>query len=215
MARISLGNPPNLGPNAQYQDYLPWLKRSFFENMCAYCGLPDPAVEIDHYEPRQYAPHRYHDPTNLLLACSRCNGRGGKSDYHHRHQYRTRLPHDRTGFAVIDVRQENPADLLAIGQDGSIDPRPVNGSTARASWLIVLLKLRRFGRRRRRKELLDLALACELLLQERRRGNHHAQHALNRLMPQLARRLRFFETFDLSLSVGLRAELVLLRRRLL
>jgi hypothetical protein len=62
--------------------YRPWLLREFWDHACSYCLIRDDGVQIDHYEPRAYAPARIDDPSNLLLGCGRCNGRAGKSDYH-------------------------------------------------------------------------------------------------------------------------------------
>ena len=68
-------------------------------NLCSYCLIQHESLEVEHYEPKDYAPEKIDDPGNLLLACRRCNGPGGKGDYHPQHKVRRRLPHDRTGFS--------------------------------------------------------------------------------------------------------------------
>ena len=208
MARFRLGRPFTVASAPKttrrrrrdgpvYADFRPWLEHGFYDLVCAYCGLPDSGIEIDHYVPVGLAPERTHDPKNLVLACARCNGRGGKSDYHPDHSRRTRLPHDRTGFLVVDVRSENPADLFLIRPDGVIEPRGASDHFDRACWNLAVLKLDRFNRSQRRKELIDLGRACELL-QQRLRHDPEVRPILDRLMPALARSLRFFEMYEHS-----------------
>ena len=208
-----MGEPPNLG-EVRYPAYRPWLDYTFFESICAYCGLLDMGVEIDHFEPKKYAPGRIDDPTNLTLGCARCNGRGGKSDYHPLHHRRTRLPHDQSGFMIVDVRVEDPATLFELQDDGTLTARP--GASAavqdRANRNIALLKLNRYARCVRRRELLALRDACELLVAQQAQGDVGVAAILRRLLPDLARRLMFFEMYDIPISPRLMGALRVLRK---
>ena len=198
MARLEMGAPP-APERGGYAQYRPWLDYWFYRFVCAYCGLHDASHAIDHYEPQKYAPGRVDDPTNLLLGCGKCNGRGGKSDYHPLHARRTRLPHDRSGFHVVDPRSESPAALFRVEENGQITAR-AGAQEDRAIRNIVLLKLNQHQRPARRRELMDLADACERLVGAAARGDQDAAVILQRLLPHLARRLLFFHLHDLPMS---------------
>lgn len=207
--RVDLGTPPDLGPNAKYGDYKGWLQRHFYRNLCSYCLLQHQTLQVDHYEPQAWVRERLHDPTNLLIGCARCNGRSGKSDYHPKHEGRTRLPRDRTGHLVLDVRVDDFADLFAIAPDGAISPK--SGPQAdRAAWNASLLCLDLCSPARR--EFLDLLKACEGALVAHREARSPEDGAkfegfLTTLLPQLAARKLFFDVYGLQISDDLRARL--------
>ena len=208
MAKIVLGNAPSQASGNNYRNYRTWLLKYFFDNICSYCLLRDRNLAVDHYEPQQYAPHRTADPSNLLLACSRCNGPGGKSDYHPCHKTRRRLPHDKTGYLVIDVRNDDFAKMFGIRDDGKIYPK-AGKNFDRAAWNIALLKLDLPLVTQARRENLQMLLACEravdALHNSQRASVHSAvQAALQRLLPQLRRQWLLFEVFEIPVSDALR-----------
>jgi hypothetical protein len=160
VSRVDLSDPPRSSFAARKS----WLLYHFFDHLCSYCLIQSTAnLQQDHYEPRRYAEDRVHDPTNFLLGCGRCNGRGGKSDYHPEHHGRTRLPHDKTGFLILDVRRDDSAELFHLAPDGSISPRE-GPQQDRAAWNIAVLKLGLEPVRRRREQTLKLLQTCERIL---------------------------------------------------
>jgi hypothetical protein len=66
MANVCLSQPPALPGAPDYRKYRPWLRWNFFDDMCSYCLIRDLGLQVDHYEPRNYAPHRINDPTNTI-----------------------------------------------------------------------------------------------------------------------------------------------------
>lgn len=229
MSRVSLGAPPQLLGVVRYGNYRPWLLRHFFDSLCSYCLLRGEGLDVDHYEPQQYAPGRVDDPSNLLLGCSGCNGPGGKWDYHPLHATRRCRPRDTSGHLVIDVRNDDFAALFSIGPDGAITARP-GQQRDRALWNITLLKLDL--RDAWRKEVLDLAESCEdaiLGLKEARRDRtlwlrlarrmglvktagpsfsvDRWDRVLSRLLPELARRALLLEVFEIPVSKALALKL--------
>lgn len=83
MPVVRMTAPPVLRRRSgKYEYFREWLLDNFYSRLCSYCLIQYDDLHIDHYEPREYSPHRVNDPSNLLLACPKCNGRAGKSDYH-------------------------------------------------------------------------------------------------------------------------------------
>lgn len=171
--------------------------------------MPHEALEVDHYEPRGYAPDRVNDPTNLLLSCRRCNGRAGKSDYHPQHIRRRRLPHDQTGYLVLDVRRDSLGDLYELSLAGNLGIRS-GPHEERAVWNIVLLKLDVDFLVSHRKRLLEkLDLSERLLTQLSRKTDKESQieSVLNVLVPEIAEHFLLFHALDISVSPALWARL--------
>jgi hypothetical protein len=196
VALVEIDAPPDVAADHPAV-YRPWLLHAFFEQVCAYCGLPGQVVHLDHVEPQAYAPDRYLDPTNLLPACAECNGPSGKWDYHPQQRARRRLRQDRTGFTVLDPRRDDYARLYEIDAMGHIDARP-GVDHERALWnAAVLLRLDRRRAREHRRELQDLRDAAEHLLVE------GPIERLDRLVDVMARRFLFFELYDLPMSPNL------------
>lgn len=217
MPTIDLGQPPALGADARYEDYRRWLELAFYLEICAYCLLHQRHLHIDHYEPQKYAPSRLHEPSNLLLGCQACNGRGGKSDYHPHHSARTRLPEDRSGHHVIDVRADDFGKLFGISPDGEIHARP-GTSQPRAEWNIVLLNLRRKAYDRVRKENLDTLNTAERVARHLDSGDSGPNQALleellSKMVTDLARNCPFFDALGIAISPGLRARVEAVRTR--
>jgi hypothetical protein len=211
MPLVDLGTAPDFGANAKYTAYRDWLLRHFFRSLCSYCLLRDDNLEIDHYEPSKFAPNREHDPTNLLLGCGRCNGRGGKSDYHPHHKARTRLPHDTSGHLVLDVRVDDFAGFFEVRREGQIRPRPGSGED-RAAWNVALLKLDLEPCDTNRRELQNLLEACEMAVVASREATTTEDverwgAVLTNLLPELAGRRLFFDVFGLRVSDELRGQL--------
>lgn len=205
MPRVVLGEPPALQGRASYRDYEPWLLEHFFDHVCAYCLLRDLGAEVEHYEPTSYAPGRRDDPTNLLLACGNCNGPGGKGDYHPDHGARRRKPHDTTGYRVLDIREDDFAEMMALRDDGQLEPRGTDRD--RAAWNIALLKLDL--RDDERAKLLRLAEAAELALEPGRDEEtaKKLEMLLAKLTPDLVGRALLLEVLAIPMSAELRAHL--------
>lgn len=212
MSVVVLGQPPNLGAVA-YTEYRRWLLERFYFRFCSYCLVQSPtSIHLDHYEPRAYAPQRVDDPTNLLLACASCNGRGGKSDYHPLHEGRTRLPWDTSGHHVLDVRRDDLARMYEVLPSGEIRARP-GPSRDRAAWNAVLLDLDLPSRQAVRGECLQVLDAAEELLETLDETTREAgERALATLVDFLARRRLFFEVFDISMSDELRRRMAAVER---
>jgi hypothetical protein len=209
MARIALSAPPDLPATTSYRQYKNWLLDNFFKNLCSYCLMQHESLEIDHYEPKEYAPGRIDDPTNLLLACRRCNGPAGKWDYHPQYTARKRLPRDQTGFFVLDVRRDNLGELFIPDVSGELKVQ--RGPHAeRATWNILLLKLDVDFLVSHRKRLLEKLALCErLVLQLNRTADKQEQieTILSVLVADLAEHLLFFHALDISISSALRVRL--------
>jgi uncharacterized protein (TIGR02646 family) len=214
MPRVELGAPRPIG-SGTYTGYRDWLLHHFFDHVCAYCLLRDINAEVDHFEPVKFRPERAHDPRNLVLACGRCNGAGGKGDYHPAHQNRSRKRGDRTGHHVIDVRRDDFEQLFAVHADGKIDARP-GPEEDRVRWNIALLKLDLGSVVRERGNTWRLLEGCRLALEciktartqdERRR----CELLLQQLLPEAAQRFSFFEVYGLPVPADLRV-LVIAKR---
>jgi len=205
MSRITLGPPPALGATAKYRDYKPWLLEHFVDHVCAYCLLRDLGAEVEHYEPKKYAPGREDDPTNLLLACGNCNGPGGKHDYHPQHAERRRRPNDTSGHLVLDVRVDDYASMMRLRPDGSLDP--TGPESDRAAWNISLLKLDLLDEER--AKLLALVAAAEMAFEPTTNETEARKMALllAKMTPDLAGRVLLLEVFDVPISEPLRAHL--------
>ena len=215
MAQVEFGEPPSLGGAAEYPEYRPWLDRALYLRTCCYCVLRHLHLHVDHYEPQQYAPSRIHDPTNLVLGCQGCNGRGGKGDYHPLHTGRTRLPRDTTGYSVVDIRSEDFAALFEVASDGRISAR-AGASKDRAEWNIALLNLQRAVYDTVRKENLEVLAVAEKTFAALASGSTGQKTALlDELLASqisyLAKTLPFFDAFGIAISPDLRARVEAVR----
>jgi hypothetical protein len=209
MPVVTLGPAPDFGPAARYSEYRSWLLKHFFDHICSYCLIRNKAVQVDHYEPKVYAPARINDPSNLLLGCPHCNGRACKSDYHPLHASRTSRRDDTTGFSVIDVRVDDFALLFEVTTDGHIRPRP-GPNKDRASWNIALLKLDFMDDAR--KSNIKLLRACERAMEGAMDDNNaelraRCEQILLDLIPELAQRALFFKVFDIRVTPRLAARI--------
>src|SRR5258708_17816104 len=209
MARLELSGPPAFRGRVDYSKYKPWLLENFFDNLCSYCLVQHGALQVDHYEPNQYAPARAHDPANLLLACGNCNGPAGKSDYHPSHSSRKRLPADTTGYHALDVRSESLGQLYEIDpSSGTLRPKP-GPLSERAAWNASrLFKLDLPFLNDHRAMLLDIVQTSERLLTEidRRAGETicvQLSSCLDILARHLAKQYLMLRAFDISVSPAL------------
>jgi hypothetical protein len=203
VAELPLSAPPVLGSNAKYSDYRGWLLDNFRCHICSYCLQQYRHVlQIDHYIPHSFDPTLEHDPHNLLLSCQTCGRQ--KSDYHPAHAKRRRLPLDRTGFTVIDVRREDFAQMFVLESDGSLTLHPRAAHRERVAWNVALLRLDLYMAERARlleklRLVEDLRALPELSELE--------SESLDILERDLAERLPMMRAFDLPRSPGLRARL--------
>jgi hypothetical protein len=199
VASVQLTVPSAALTGSGYHLYKPWLLHNFYSQICAYCITRHQALDVDHYEPRAYAPGRADDPTNLVLACRNCNGPAGKSDYHPLHTRRRRLRNDRSGHHVLDVRTDNLGALFDILQDGRIVPRegPAKG---RAAWNAALLALDCPFFVSTRARLLEKVRICEMLLAARPSLTGRDIDVLSVLAADLADQWLFFAVFEVAVS---------------
>lgn len=147
------------------------------------------------------SPDRYHDPANLLPACSGCNGRDGKSDYHPKNKHRTKWKEKK--FHVIDVRAHDLAKIFEIYPNGEISPRPGRFYDM-AIENILLFKLDRESHVETRKEIFEILHATlesmEVSGRQRPFSNPVAKGHLNSLISFIITRSIFFHVFDIRLN---------------
>lgn len=210
MPPVALGPWPLLGPKAKFPQYREWLLEHFFYNLCSYCLLQSDSLEVDHYVPKSYDPSLTDAPSNLLLACSSCNGSSGKWDYHPKHAARKRCKDHVAGYQVIDVRCEDFADMFSVDESGEIRGREGSKEQDRANWNIGLLGLDR--RASARRDTMRMLRACErgvaALDDPNRVGLRDVvEPMLNDLLPQLRQRALFFRVFGLRMSSALEKRL--------
>jgi hypothetical protein len=206
MPKISLSVAPDLGDDAKYGEYKPWLLENFYRDLCSYCLEQYGALTVDHYVPQSYDDSRTHDPTNLLLGCPNCQRK--KWDYHPAHASRRRLPRDTTGFMVVDVREDDLAAMFSLRDDGTLRVR-TGTLAARAIWNVKLLRLDLYDEKRAR--VLHKLSVAEGLLEglDQAEGSAQSQleSALNVLVEDLAERQPFLTAFGIPVSGQLRARL--------
>jgi len=154
--------------------------------------------------PRRSRPRSY--PDNLLLSCSTCGRQ--KWDYHPDHHGRRRLPHDKDGFLVLDVRVEDLARTYDMKRDGSLALRPDldERHRKRACWNVALLRLDLYDEWRRRL-LEKLRLVEDLHAAIGEEPLARATEVLNVLELELAERLPMLTAFDVAISPALRERL--------
>ena len=218
MTTIEFGDSPSLKSNASYTKYREWLEAIFYFKTCAYCLLQHLHLHVDHYEPQKYAPSRINDPTNLLPACSGCNGPGGKSDYHPNHAKRNRLKNHKSGHALIDVRNDDLSKFYEADDNGAL--KIVKGpNSARAEWNYTLLDLGRSAYGEARGEYMETLRTAEQTSQALQRRLSRADTAglnasLKVSVDYLAKRYRFFEALEVVISPALRGLIVAVRTEL-
>lgn len=137
MAKVVFSKAPQVNLKKNHTQFRPWLLLNHYDKICGYCFVLDTQLSIDHYEPKDYAPRRAIDPTNLLLGCSRCNSPSGKWHYH---PLSTKLS-KRNGEShyIHNIRIENLTTLFSLSKNGTISIQA--GLAQRAQWLIVLFDL--------------------------------------------------------------------------
>ena len=209
----------------EYKKYRAWLLENFYFQFCGFCLVSHDKLVIEHYEPEKMSPHRYSDdPTNLLLACDICNFIG-KSDYHPSHLKRRKLKHDNSGFLVVDVRNENVADLFGLDSEkGEFIPK--GGDRARKN--INLMDLNReFVSEKRKEYVLLLDNICnykknltskKVLFSDLIAWNWSNRRKLKnlyfRLLKSLVKIELFFLILDIDIPEGIKKDLSKLKSRL-
>lgn len=159
------------------------------------------SLQIDHYEPKNMLGSKGDHPDNLLLSCSNCNGRAGKSDYHPKHVYRTRLKDKKYTFKVLNPRNDNFFHFYKLDTNGEIFPKQ-GRNFQRAHDNILLMKLDRTHLKETRKdyfELLKMYNEVETALKK-----HKKETGLRTAKQTLISRIKkielFFKVFEISLN---------------
>lgn len=212
MALLAFGTAPPLLPKS-HRCYAPWLERRCYDRACAYCTEHARALQIDHVVPASLAPERSKDPTNLLPACSVCNGPLGKWDYHPAKTGRKKCPGDTHGYPALDPRVDDVAILYNVRHSGELE---VNDGEQylRALWnRDVLFRLNRPKLVAWRKQSLEIAEAARTLADSSPRPATPSTEGnpLSLLIGLLSQRLLFFELFELPLHEHVRARAEQLR----
>ena len=210
---VDLGPPPPPRERGQpkYGDYKDWLHAAFFDRLCAYCLLHDRFVQIEHIIPQTYNACLAHDPANLLLGCYGCNRQ--KSDYPPLYAARRRLPLDTTGFAVIDVRADDFAELYRVDAAGIISAAD-GPHKARAEWNVALLGLDvRYEARQRCLRILAAAERCCLSIARDDATSGAAEEILVLLLPEVVATALFFKVYGIPFSPELAERVELARPR--
>lgn len=204
MARLRITEPPELAPGSSYPKYKPWLLFNFYRNTCSYCLTQHRALEIDHYEPKAFAPSRENDPTNLLLACRFCNR--NKWDYHPLYLTRHRDRNELRGFPVIDVRAEDYAEFYSLDEtNGQLFARP-GAQQDRAAWNAFLLGLDHDDLARIRSGLLEKLTLCEGLM-DYPDDDETVRETFRVLLRECSENFLLFDAFDIEMSNRLRDEI--------
>ncbi len=204
MAKLQITEPPTLAPGSSYSKYKSWLLYDFYKNLCSYCLTQHRALEIDHYEPTAFMPHRENDPANLLLACRYCNR--NKSDYHPFYLTRRRERNEARGFFVIDVRADDLAELYSLDEtSGQLRAKP-GAQQDQAAWNAFLLGLDQDDLVQIRSGLLEKLALCEDLI-DITDEDEMAKAVFRVLMRDCAEHYLLFEAFDMEVSSRLRAEI--------
>lgn len=164
------------------------------------------ALSIDHYRPRSFDESQIDRPENLLLSCPTCGRQ--KSDYHPDHHQRRRLPHDRSGFLVLDVRVDDLARMFEVRRDGSLALQAEldEGSRKRAAWNVALLRLDLHDELRMRV-LEKLAIVQALHAEFGEDLPESVERVCTVLERDLAERLPMLRAFDIPISPKLRDRL--------
>lgn len=210
MAKIILSAPPAILGKANYRKYESWLLENFHLKLCAYCFKYTSQPEIDHYEPKKMSPLKYHgDPSNLLISCGFCNGKGCKSDYHPLHPTRVKYI-DNSGHRIHNLREENLADIFQITSDGSLEYRTA-AVKARALWLTALFDLNSDDNKKHRRRLIEFITTASSALQKIADGLNVGGGTLldiQTLIEIIRDHEIFYLAFDINISPLLQAELI-------
>jgi hypothetical protein len=207
MATLKLTAPPAPIGRPHYNKYRTWLMDNFYFQMCAYCLISSPAIEIDHYEPQDYARGKVHSPDNLLTACRNCNGLG-KGDFHPLHTSRRKLAGEKIPHFVIDPRKDDYATLFEVSENGSI--RGKSGpSKDRADFNLALLLLTTPWFNNAREQLMTMLTNVEIGLQkpELLKDEPQGQLALTRTLDAIARYELFFHAFGIPINPKIKEEI--------
>lgn len=209
MSLISLTAPPKI-KNSAYPLFRPWLLNNFYDSHCSYCLRQTSTLQVDHYEPRSFAPDRVNDPGNLLLSCLNCGGPAGKHDYHPLHRMRRRRKSESSGFEVIDIRKDNFAEYFKLDPNtGKIDINPRSPDTTKSVKNLALLNLTLVPLTAYRSELLNVlhgleAITDSLLKRKDRALYRELKRTLYKNIAYLTKREIFFYVFDIPIRHEIR-----------
>jgi uncharacterized protein (TIGR02646 family) len=134
---------------------------------CVYCESAldvTAALEIDHYHPKSVCPNEILTWTNLLPACSKCNGAKGEEDH---------------GGSLLKPDDEDPEPYFWVHPDtGKLEPHPSLDAAGvrRAEETIRICDLQRAALRSQRADLFQ-RVAVWL---ERRSRNDPSKDLLDR-----------------------------------
>ena len=199
MPRLITSEPPCSLSGKPYSEYRDWLESNFFYHLCSYCLIQHfSSLHIDHFEPRKYAPSRVNDPTNLLLACPKCNS--GKSDYHPNHSGRRRLRNTTPCHRVIDIRRDDFSQIFSLRKCGELTPQPGEYYEIAIFNISYLLRLNTPERKRIRAKKLDLLSTTEEYLLKIPDMHIENTNVLSILVDECARTFLFYQAFDLKIS---------------
>ncbi len=130
-----------------YKDYRDEI-RVDCKGRCVYCDIHENELggpeymTLDHFRPKDTHRHLECDPTNLMWACSKCNG------YKRNTWPAIATPHTVVGKrGFIDPFMENMSDYFDISPDGRLIALKVP-----AEFIIKTLKLNRTGARKTREK---------------------------------------------------------------
>ena len=179
-------------------------------HFCSYCIVSHEQLEIEHFEPKTMSPKKINDPGNLLLACGKCNGRAGKSDYHPKNKNRTKGKDKR--FNVINVRKDNFEKLFELNQQtGELKPL-VGSNYEKAINNIVLLNLDRPFLRKMRREYCEMLNTVRQLMAVRKQDAAIKSY-LNKLLSGIEEYELFFFVFLIKFNRNLKRNLSVKRKR--
>ncbi|RZJ30544.1 MAG: hypothetical protein EOO18_11360 [Chryseobacterium sp.] len=200
MGKLKLSRPPQLEPKSP-QDFKDWLEENFYFHTCAYCGVGQDSLVVEHYEPKKYSQKNYLNPYNLLQACNVCNRIGnGKSDYHPLHSARIRMKDENSGFSVIHPEKNDYAQLFNLDRiTGKISPGSHSNLKLIANKNIVLMRLDREFLNKARFTLINLLEMTELLHSHINIGKKQKEkrRAYDKAVLQISRSMVFFHLFDI------------------
>ncbi|NOQ22596.1 MAG: hypothetical protein GQ565_08110 [Candidatus Aegiribacteria sp.] len=130
------------GQVSRYSDYRDEIQEDC-GNRCVYCDIKHAEIgyegmHLDHFRPQKHFPGLTDNPTNLVLACPKCNS--FKSYKWPAFKRINACSHEgKTGF--IDPFEESRKEYFAVSTDGSLLPL-----MDPAEYLIILMKLNRTAR---------------------------------------------------------------------
>lgn len=208
MAKLKFSNAPS--DLKKYEQFRGWLMDNMHFHFCSYCIVSHEYLEIDHFEPQKMSPKKINDADNLLLACGKCNGKAGKSDYHPKNKYRIKEKNKR--FNVINVRKDNFEKLFELNQlTGELKPL-VGSNYEKAINNILLLNLDRPFLRKMRREYCEMLNTVKQLMAVRKEVAATKSY-LKKLLVGIEEYELFFFVFGIKFNRNLKRNFNINRKR--